>query len=324
MFENILGQDKIKNFLSNQIKNKKLSHAYIFMGQNSIGRKSIAFELAKILNCSVNEWDKTDIGPCGHCSSCVKISKNIHPDIHLIDFAKQATLLDKSEKSKTIRIGTVRKGIQDIIYGKPHEAAWRFFIIDKADSMENEASNALLKVLEEPPPNNIFILISRYKDSMLQTILSRCRILFFSPLKQKDIIAHLVKNCHQTQQEAEFAASLSEGSMPDLETISNLSGNQSIEVFDSLLKKSLNAFEILELSKNIVSNREEALEFIDLAVNKMKANFRIYPQEFSDIIDILFFYRELILKNINYQIAFDNMFLNVNKVASDKLPIIAV
>ncbi|MDR3113860.1 MAG: hypothetical protein LBU09_05735, partial [Endomicrobium sp.] len=109
MFDKVIGQKKIKEILAGQLKSEKIAHAYIFMGQNGVGRRLTAIEFAKILNCSTNDFAKDETGACGHCSNCVKISKNVHPDVHFIDFAKQAELEDEDiEKQKTLKIETIR------------------------------------------------------------------------------------------------------------------------------------------------------------------------------------------------------------------------
>ena len=194
MFENILGQQKIKAILSGQIKSGKIPHAYIFMGQNGVGKKSTAAEFAKILNCTTNDFTKTDTGACGKCLNCEKISKNSHPDFHLMDFAKQAEMLDEDfEKQKTIKIETVRY-LQKEVSTKAHEAKWKFFIVEPAEKMNSAAANCLLKTLEEPPENTILILIAGHKETIPQTIVSRSQTLFFQPLEQDMIASYLMLN----------------------------------------------------------------------------------------------------------------------------------
>jgi DNA polymerase-3 subunit delta' len=318
MFENILGQERVKKILSRQIANQKLPHAYLFIGQDRIGKKTVAFELAKILNCSINDWTETDAGACGHCPSCVKISKNGHPDIHFIDLQKQLDInVRASEKTREILIDTIRKGVIDIIASKIREAKWRFFIIDRADAMNEDAANALLKTLEEPSERNIIILTARHKESLPQTILSRCGILFFAPLKKDEIVSFLIKNNSLSAESADAAARTSDGSIPNLSNIADDKRKEIEEVLNLLLGKKLEAYRILELYKS--KNRDESVDFIDTAVNKIKADFRIRPFEFLPILEILGKYRELILKNVNCQNAFENMFFEINEAANKNL-----
>ena len=86
MFEKIIAQDKAKKILSEQIKNNKIPHAYIFMGEEGTGKMLTAIEFAKILNCMINDYTKVDAGPCNHCLSCEHIDKGTFPDLHIINF----------------------------------------------------------------------------------------------------------------------------------------------------------------------------------------------------------------------------------------------
>ncbi|MDR3253417.1 MAG: hypothetical protein LBT07_00430, partial [Endomicrobium sp.] len=125
MFENILGQQKVKKIISSQIKSGKIAHAYIFMGQDGVGKRLTAVEFAKILNCTTNDFTKTDAGSCGKCTPCEKITKNIHPDLHFIDFVKQAELEENDlEKQKTLKIETIRY-MQKEVATKIHEGKWK-------------------------------------------------------------------------------------------------------------------------------------------------------------------------------------------------------
>ncbi len=213
MFENILGQQKIKKIISNQIRICKIAHAYIFIGQDGVGKRLIAVEFAKILNCDANDFIKTDAGACGKCISCKKIEKNIHPDLHFIDFAKQAELEEEVlEKQKTLKIETIRY-MQKEVATKVHEGKWKFFIIEPAEKMNAAAANAMLKTLEEPPENTIIILIAKHKETIPQTILSRSQMLFFQPLGQNEISSWLILNRSISTAKARSVAELSEGSL---------------------------------------------------------------------------------------------------------------
>lgn len=212
MFESILGQKKIKKIISNQVKSGKIAHAYIFVGQDGVGKRLTAVEFAKILNCNVDDFIKTDAGTCGKCISCKKIEKNIHPDLHFIDFARQAELEEEClEKQRTLKIETIRY-MQKEVATKIHEGKWKIFIIEPAERMNAAAANSLLKTLEEPPENTIIILIAKHKEAIPQTILSRVQTLFFQPLGQNEISSWLMLNCSVDAAKARDIAELSEGS----------------------------------------------------------------------------------------------------------------
>ena len=102
MFEKIISQEKAKKILSEQIRNNKIPHAYIFVGEDGTGKMLTAIEFAKILNCTINDYTKTDAGACNHCSSCEHINRGNFSDLHIINFQKQDEIADKeTEKGKT-------------------------------------------------------------------------------------------------------------------------------------------------------------------------------------------------------------------------------
>jgi len=157
----------------NIIKGGKLAHAYLFAGPEGAGKRSTAKELAKALNCERASFDS-----CGECSSCRKIDKGIHPDVNWI--APEGA-------GKMIKIEKIR-GLKSSINLTPYEGKIKVYIIDKAHKMNEEASNSLLKTLEEPPQNSILILISEKPETLLYTIKSRCQEMQFKSLQVEDIL----------------------------------------------------------------------------------------------------------------------------------------
>ena len=309
MFNNIKGQHKIKQILAGQIKSGKIPHAYIFMGQNGVGKRLAAVEFAKILNCATNDFLQTDAGACGKCAPCEKISKNIHPDLHFIDFAKQAELEDEDlEKQKTLKIETIRY-MQKEVAVKAHEAKWKFFIIEPAEKMNAAAANSLLKTLEEPPDNTIIVLIARHKETIPQTIVSRSQVLFFQPLEQKDIASFLMLNKSLPAAKAEEIAALSEGSLEEAEKLSENTESKGLALWLKLKNEDLNVSDMLELSRRIP--KEEAVEHVDAMLAEAKKDFRLYPSSAIITLELLSRSRELLLKNVNAQTVFDNLFFDL-------------
>lgn len=314
MFENILGQQKIKAILSGQIKSGKIPHAYIFMGQNGVGKKSTAAEFAKILNCTTNDFTKTDTGACGKCLNCEKISKNSHPDFHLMDFAKQAEMLDEDfEKQKTIKIETVRY-LQKEVSTKAHEAKWKFFIVEPAEKMNSAAANCLLKTLEEPPENTILILIAGHKETIPQTIVSRSQTLFFQPLEQDMIASYLMLNRSFSAAKAREIAALSEGSIEEAEKLAEGNENEGLSLWLKLKTKDMHISEMLELSRSISRDKAKAVEYIDAMIAEAKKDFRLYPKSAADSLDLLTKSKALILRNVNAQTVLDNLFFELKEI----------
>jgi DNA polymerase-3 subunit delta' len=175
-----------------------VGHAYLFSGINAIGKRTLAGEFARALNC-----DKGDNlqDACDQCSSCLKMKHSSHPDMIFIEADGQF-----------IRISAIRE-IQEQMKFKPLEGRWRAVIIDDADKMRDEAANALLKTLEEPSASNILILISSRPYSMPATIISRCRHMRFNPLPAAAISRFLVEQQGMDEQKSGLLAGLSGGSI---------------------------------------------------------------------------------------------------------------
>jgi DNA polymerase-3 subunit delta' len=309
MFEHILGQQKIKKILSSQIKSGKLAHAYIFMGQNGVGKRLTAVEFAKTLNCATNDLAQANIGACGVCVSCEKIAKNIHPDLHFIDFAKQAELEEEDlEKQKVLKIETIRY-MQKEVATKIHEGKWKIFVIEPAEKMNIAAANSLLKTLEEPPENTIIILIAKHKETIPKTIVSRSQTLFFQSLGQNEISTWLTLNCSVDAQKAQATAELSEGSLEIAKKLVDKKEKEGFSLWHKLKNQNFYISEILELSKNTA--RTGALECVDEMIAEVKKDFRVYPKKIAPAIDLLNVSRALLLKNVNAQMVLDDLFFNL-------------
>ena len=310
MFDNILGQKKVKQVLKEQMKNNKIAHAYIFMGQDGVGSRLMAQEFAKTINCTVNDFMTTDVGACGKCVSCHKISKGVNPDLHFIDFIKQAELQDEDiEKQKVLKIETLRY-MQKEIATKIHESKWKVFVVDPAEKMNVAAANSLLKTLEEPPENTVIILIAKHKETIPKTIVSRSQVLFFSPLEQKEISSWLMLNKSLNFDCASEIANISEGSLSNAIKLLEENQKESLSLWQKLKTENLTIVNILEISKEAA--KDGALECVDSMIAQAKKDFRVLPRETLKSLDLLNKCRVLILKNVNTQIVLDNLFLDLH------------
>jgi DNA polymerase-3 subunit delta' len=289
----------------------------MFVGEKGIGKKLAAFEFAKILNCSVNDWTETDVGACGRCESCEKILKNIHPDVHFIDFVEQLKINEKAtEKTKTILIDTIRY-MRKEVETKIHEGKWKFFIIDQADKLEEEASNCILKTLEEPPENTIIILIAKHKEPIMRTILSRSQVLFFQPLAQNEITNWLMLNRSLDWTTAQKYALESEGSIENALKLVDENENNITAFWRKIKTENFYISELLEMSKNVIKSAEGenktifAIKYIDALLAEAKKDFRLYPKGFALAVEYLISARSNLLKNLNAQLVLDNLFLDL-------------
>ncbi|MBW1691229.1 MAG: DNA polymerase III subunit delta' [Deltaproteobacteria bacterium] len=198
-FKDIRGQDKAIAFLRGIIANERVASAYLFAGMEGVGKTTTALAFARLLNCK----DPKDEDACEQCDSCRKICDGNHPDIHLIEPEK-----DK----KAISIEQIRE-IERHIAFSPVLARYRVMIIDPAERMTDEAANAFLKTLEEPPPRNVFILNVRDPGDLFPTIVSRCQRVPFKPLATEHIADFLTREEHVDVERARLAARLAEGSL---------------------------------------------------------------------------------------------------------------
>ena len=194
-FKDIKGQDKPIQILKSYIQQSRLASGYLFVGPDGIGKAFIAKTLAKAVNCQ-----ETTLDSCDRCASCLKIDRNQHPDVHYLH----------NSESDAIKIEHIRH-LQKDINLKPYAAEKKVFIIDNAHYLTAEASNAILKILEEPPADTLIILISSKPALLFKTIISRCKIVRFLPLKRDRLKETLKKDYGLDNDQAHFLAYFSEG-----------------------------------------------------------------------------------------------------------------
>lgn len=194
-FQNILGQETAISRLKDYIEQERLVNGYLFCGPEGVGKRMTAITLAKAVNCESQSSDA-----CDKCSSCLRIAANQHPDLHIID----------AEDAERIKIENIRQ-LQREISLRPYEARKKVFIIDNAHQLTAEAAGALLKVLEEPPKDSLIILISAKPNLLFKTIISRCRIIKFSPMARAGLEEALKKDYSLHLYLAHFLAYFCEG-----------------------------------------------------------------------------------------------------------------
>jgi len=175
-FDEIIGQAPIITTLKNAIKSGKISHAYLFSGPRGTGKTSTARVFAKALNCS----NRNGVNPCDKCEQCKKITLGTAVNVIEIDAASNRKIEDIRD-------------LKDKIAYKTLEGIYKVYIIDEVHMLTNEAFNAILKTLEEPPANTVFILATTEPQKVPITIASRCQRFDFGRISSREIINHLKK-----------------------------------------------------------------------------------------------------------------------------------
>lgn len=199
------------SLLFSLLKKGTVPHAFLFTGIKGIGKRTAAKTFAMACNCRKYDPDIGDqaiaeaddflrLAVCGQCSSCKKILSGNHPDISLIE-----------PSGPFIRIAPIRE-LCRVLSLKPYQADMRVAIIADAQSMNPEAGNALLKMLEEPPDRTVLILTAAQEEDLLPTLVSRCRHLRFHPIPQERLRTFLIEKQGISSDEADLAARLAQGS----------------------------------------------------------------------------------------------------------------
>ena len=238
-FAKVIGQQAVKQRLINMVANNRISHALLFFEQSGAGGLAMAVAFAQYINCE----NRTESDSCGLCASCIKIEKLVHPDLHFavptaadskkdkkaltVDYATEwrkaflenhyLNLTDwfielRFETNKQLFLSVEES--RDIIHKlsfKSFEGDYKICIIWCPETWRKEGSNALLKILEEPPDKTVFILVSENYDELMPTILSRTQLIKIPKVSHEDLITEL-KTHHVNDQAAQRIVHLSDGS----------------------------------------------------------------------------------------------------------------
>lgn len=184
----IVGHVWAVDMLRHAVAAQRPAHAYLISGPRHVGKSLLALRLAQTLNCEI-----AGDSPCDDCRSCRRIAKGNHPDVRVVSLATQGATLKAEEaaRQRDVRIETVRTWLADI-HLRPYEAKRRVFILDDVERLSEGAANAMLKVLEEPPPYATIILIAHTAGDVMATIVSRCQAVKLRPVSRDVIIPWLI------------------------------------------------------------------------------------------------------------------------------------
>lgn len=196
---NLIGNAATTDYLKKIIAEEKFPHAVIFSGAEGVGKRLSAEICAAALLCD----NPNDGKPCGECESCKLVAAKSHPDFYVVE-------AEATKTTRNIKIGQIRE-MQSETSLRPINSARRVVIIDGADLMNNAAANCLLKTIEEPPSQTIFILLTASRSSLLMTIRSRCMTIQFDKLTAEEIRDALINRGVEAS-EAERLSVISDGS----------------------------------------------------------------------------------------------------------------
>ncbi|WP_339135247.1 MAG: DNA polymerase III subunit delta' [Candidatus Electrothrix sp. GW3-4] len=248
-FSAIIGQAKAVKLLSRALKGNRLAHGYLFVGPEGVGKGTTARALAASLFCQTAQTGS----PCGHCGGCVKFVSGNHPDLLII-----------RPEGAGIKIQQIRELKKSLSF-PPFEAEMRIVIIEDTQTMGREAGNSLLKILEEPPPHNLLLLVAADSEPLLETIISRCQVIPFQALPVEQAVA-IIQRHHPdfSADEAEAMARLTGGCPGQAGTLYN---DEVLllhkECTQALFADQGNQAEALELALSLARRLAELKEGLD-------------------------------------------------------------
>lgn len=291
MFDNILGNGRIKEVLANSVKNNKISHSYLFVGTEGIGKKLIAKEFAKMILC-IDDNEKY----CNKCKSCIEFDTNNNPDFKIIE-----------PDGASLKIEQIRE-FQSKVAEKPIISKRKVYIINDSDKMTKEAQNCLLKTLEEPPEYVTIILIGSNENKFLSTIKSRCMILHFNKIAN-DEIEKILGEQYQLKVNSKIMIDAFQGSIGKaLQLKDKIDDYEKIEnVIYSLEKR--DKIDILNMAEIIYKAKDEKYDILDY-MNIVFINLAKNSTKYANCINIVENTKRRLQSNANYDMSIDNMLFN--------------
>ncbi len=236
-WSSVIGQERVAGILSRAIESQRVAHAYLFHGPDGVGKRAMALEFARALEC-----DRGRSEACGTCGPCGKVARLVHPDVHVLfpyptdtsaediaertrllaanpyeelDYVRRPSLADSgkaSNKQVIYTIGRIHEELRRALSFRSHEGRYKVAVMIDCDALRVEAANALLKILEEPTDRTVFVLTTTRVDRLLPTIVSRCQRIRFEALTAEQIQPALMARLGIDEGTAELPARMADGS----------------------------------------------------------------------------------------------------------------
>lgn len=253
-FSSITGHEQIIEHLQNAISSNKISHAYIFNGPEKSGKMMLAESFAMALQC-----EKHGIDGCMECHSCKQALSLNQPDIIYLHH----------DKPNTISVDDIRRQINNDISIKPYASPYKIYIIDEAEKMNQQAQNAILKTIEEPPAYAVILLLTTNADIFLPTILSRCITLSLKVIPDSVIRKFLMEHYQLPDYKADICTAFAQGNIG--KAIQLAGSNEFNDIKDSavqLLKRihEIDLYEMIEAVKQISQYKLEINDYFDIMI----------------------------------------------------------
>ena len=250
----IVGHEQIKEHMQAAIRDKKPFHAYLFQGEEGVGKEALARTFAAGLQCQSESADK----PCKECVSCRQMESGNQPDVIWVTREKASLGVDE-----------IREQLCNTMDIKPFSSPYKIYLVPEAEKMTEAAQNALLKTIEEPPEYGIVILMTSNISALLPTIQSRCLTMEFRPLSTAVVESYVKEHCQVPDYQARASAAFAQGNLG--KAMRYAKSEDFIERKDhiiSLLRhvEQMDLSEMLAVIKDLGTRKDEVRDYIDLMV----------------------------------------------------------
>ena len=251
-FSEIVGHEQIKEHMQAAIRDKKPFHAYLFQGEEGVGKEALARTFAAGLQCQSESADK----PCKECVSCRQMESGNQPDVIWVTREKASLGVDE-----------IREQLCNTMDIKPFSSPYKIYLVPEAEKMTEAAQNALLKTIEEPPEYGIVILMTSNISALLPTIQSRCLTMEFRPLSTAVVESYVKEHCQVPDYQARASAAFAQGNLG--KAMRYAKSEDFIERKDhiiSLLRhvEQMDLSEMLAVIKDLGTRKDEVRDYIDL------------------------------------------------------------
>lgn len=318
----LYGHKNIVNILENTVAGNKISNAYLFVGDDGIGKRFMAEYFAMMVNCKSKVYK-----PCFKCGSCIKMSSKNHPDTFVIE-----------PDGNSIKVETIRDFVIKEMNIKPYQSYKKIFIIDDAHKMTAAAQNALLKTLEEPPLYGLFILTAPKREELLPTIVSRCNVVRFTKESVENIKNYLVFEHNIDKEKASVLAVIADGNFKEADKLSNEEyirlRIELIDIINEIIGSSI--FSVLDKYTYFETNKDKiddiikmmmlyfrdifiykntgdpaGIKNVDMVEKVKNLSVRLTNFRLNNIINRIEQFNANLKLNVNYQLAVENLLLNI-------------